>query len=54
MKIIHNKTYDGKRALYNLKDAKVINCIFAGNQDGEIDLMKILNQEFLKLMKLVK
>lgn len=35
MKIIHNKTYDGKRALYNLKDAKVINCIFAGNQDGE-------------------
>ena len=33
--IIDGKTYDEERALYNLTDAKVINCRFAGPADGE-------------------
>lgn len=34
-KIIENKTYGEERALYNLKDAIVRNCVFAGPEDGE-------------------
>lgn len=33
--IINYKKYDEERALYNLKNADVINCIFAGEADGE-------------------
>ncbi len=33
--IISNKTYDEERALYNLQDAEVIDCVFAGPADGE-------------------
>lgn len=35
MHTIKGKTYDEERALYNLKNARVENCIFAGPQDGE-------------------
>lgn len=35
MDIIENKTFDEERALYALKDAKVVNCTFAGPADGE-------------------
>lgn len=33
--IIENKTFDEERALYNLCDATVKNCTFAGEADGE-------------------
>lgn len=33
--IIQNRQYDEERALYNLKNADVVNCIFAGEADGE-------------------
>ncbi len=33
--MIKNKQYDEERALYNLKSADVIHCIFAGEADGE-------------------
>ena len=32
---IIGQTFDQERALYNLKDTQVINCIFAGPADGE-------------------
>ena len=32
---ICNKTFDEERSLYNLKNAEVINCTFAGPADGE-------------------
>ncbi len=35
MKQILNKIFDEERSLYNLKDAEVLNCIFAGKADGE-------------------
>ncbi len=35
MKLIQGKTYDEERALYALADAAVVDCIFAGPQDGE-------------------
>ncbi len=35
MNIIEHQTFDEERALYNLKDAQVKNCIFAGPADGE-------------------
>lgn len=35
MNIISNKTFDEERALYNLKDSTVTNCIFSGPADGE-------------------
>lgn len=35
MKIIENKTLDEERALYNLTDAEVRKCVFAGERDGE-------------------
>lgn len=34
-RIIENKTFDEERSLYNLEDACVLNCTFAGEQDGE-------------------
>lgn len=33
--IIENKTFDEERALYNLRDAVVRDCVFAGPADGE-------------------
>ncbi len=33
--IIQNKRYDEERALYNLTDGRVENCVFAGPADGE-------------------
>lgn len=35
MTAIENKVYDKERALYNLKDAHLINCRFEGPADGE-------------------
>ena len=37
MELIENKNYDEERALYNIKDTEVKDCIFAGPQDGESD-----------------
>ena len=41
--IIQNKTYDEERALYNLKNTEVNNCIFAGKADGESVLKETRN-----------
>ena len=41
--IIEGKTFDEERALYNLKDTKVINCTFAGDADGESVLKETRN-----------
>lgn len=41
--IVENKTFDEERALYNLKDTEVKNCIFAGEQDGESVLKETRN-----------
>lgn len=35
MNKIENSSFDKERALYNLKDAEVVNCNFAGIEDGE-------------------
>lgn len=43
MEIIENKKYDEERALYNLKNTEVRNCIFAGEQDGESVLKESRN-----------
>lgn len=43
MEIIENKQFDEERALYNIKDSKVINCIFAGLKDGESVLKETRN-----------
>lgn len=43
MELIENKTYDEERALYNLKDTKVLNCTFAGEKDGESVLKEARN-----------
>ncbi len=40
---IKNKKYDEERALYNLKDTSVINCVFAGPADGESVLKEARN-----------
>lgn len=45
MNIIENKTFDLERSLYNLKDTKVINCIFKGVNDGESVLKEAKNIE---------
>ncbi len=42
-KVIENKTFDEERALYNLQDTEVKNCIFAGEQDGESVLKETRN-----------
>lgn len=43
MVLIENQKYDEERALYNLKNAKVRNCIFAGLADGESVLKETRN-----------
>lgn len=43
MKIIENKTMDEERALYNLTDAVVSHCVFAGPADGESALKEARN-----------
>ncbi|WP_124098295.1 DUF3737 family protein [Ruminococcus sp. Marseille-P6503] len=40
---INDKTFDEERALYNLSDAEVENCIFAGPADGESALKESRN-----------
>ena len=35
MNIIQNEQFDQERALYNLRDTQVKNCVFAGPADGE-------------------
>ena len=41
--VIENKTFDEERALYNLKNTEVKNCVFAGKQDGESVLKETRN-----------
>lgn len=41
--VIKNQKYDEERALYNLKDTDVVNCIFAGPADGESVLKEARN-----------
>lgn len=43
MNTIESNTYDEERALYNLKDTKVVNCTFAGKKDGESVLKEARN-----------
>ena len=48
---IENQVFDKERALYNLKDTEVSNCIFAGEQDGESVLketrnIRVVNSKF--------
>lgn len=43
MDLIENKNYDEERALYNIKDTEVKNCVFAGEQDGESVLKETRN-----------
>ena len=43
MEFIENQTYSEERALYNLKDAFVKNCSFAGPEDGESALKESRN-----------
>ena len=43
MDLIENKKYDEERALYNLKDSEVRNCVFAGIKDGESVLKETRN-----------
>lgn len=40
---IENKVFDEERALYNLKNTEVNNCIFAGKKDGESVLKETRN-----------
>lgn len=40
---IINKNFDEERALYNLKDTEVENCVFAGERDGESSLKEARN-----------
>ena len=42
-KIIRDKTFDEERALYNLTNARVENCTFAGPADGESALKEAVN-----------
>ena len=42
-KCISNQTYDEERALYNLVDAEVVDCTFAGPKDGESVLKECRN-----------
>ena len=43
MELIENKNYDEERALYNIKDTEVKNCVFAGPADGESVLKETRN-----------
>ena len=40
---IQGKTFDEERALYNLQDTAVVNCVFAGPADGESALKEARN-----------
>lgn len=42
-KIIKNETFPLERALYNLKDTELVNCTFAGIEDGESALKETRN-----------
>lgn len=42
-KEIANKTFDNERALYNIEDTDILNCIFAGAADGESVLKECKN-----------
>ena len=42
-KVVSNQQLDEERALYNLKNAKVENCVFAGPADGESVLKEAKN-----------
>ncbi|MDD2493362.1 MAG: DUF3737 family protein [Bacilli bacterium] len=49
--IIQSKTFDEERSLYNIKDAKIINCSFKGSTDGESPLKEardivVINSDF--------
>lgn len=41
--IIENQTFDEERALYNIKNTEVKNCVFAGPADGESVLKETRN-----------
>ena len=43
LKTINNQSFDEERALYNLTDALVENCVFAGPADGESALKEARN-----------
>ena len=43
MKIIANKKFEEERALYALRDARVVNCAFEGEADGESALKEAEN-----------
>ena len=43
--VIKNMRYDEERALYNLKDTRVEDCVFAGEADGESVLKEARNIE---------
>ena len=43
--VISNTTFDEERSLYNLKDADVVGCTFAGPADGESVLKEARNVE---------
>ncbi len=43
MNLIENKVYDEERALYNLKNSKVLKCKFEGPKDGESILKEARN-----------
>ncbi len=38
--VIENQVFDEERALYNLKDTEVRNCIFAGELDRGISIKR--------------
>lgn len=40
---IENMTFDEERALYNLKNTEINNCVFAGKEDGESVLKETRN-----------
>ena len=46
-KLIVGQTFDAERSLYNLTDAEVKDCIFAGPKDGESVLKEARNVEVI-------
>ncbi|MCR5522550.1 MAG: DUF3737 family protein [Clostridia bacterium] len=40
---VENKTFDRERALYNIKDSDIENCVFAGPADGESAMKEARN-----------
>lgn len=49
-KVIKDQTFDQERALYNLKDIKLLNVTFEGELDGESCLKESRNCEVLECM----